>query len=621
MLVDASEMFSKIVESRQMSLDSAALMNARVLLCILLLILICGTTAQAQVTSEDAVVFVNFRTGTANRGTAGGELVLEGGVALNSERRLEFTTDQHAAVLDRSGMVQVSKLLREADALSLGGWFLCRRSGEQVLIGRDAIVIGPLGERFLRASDRFINFCLGTDQRGYLMGTINGNGNMPFVHVTINDVPIQTWQQLVVVKDREGHHSFYQNGSLIHSDEQAMAAPSKQPWLETDEGVDVPVRLRMPDGGLMGEVWVVPRAISQEEVAADYRAKNDHYKPAPAGEPVLIRDMSSISPAQTSAFNRDEMRRRFLDILGPFPTEIVPLEPQEISEEDCGTYLRRKLSIQVQKDDRMPLFVLVPKNLAGPAPAIICFYGTTSGAGKLTTVGLSGRRVGDPPHPNLSFAIDMVEAGFIAVAPDYLRDGERVRSGETPYQTTSFYDEFPDWSVHGKDVWDTMRLVDFLQTLDDVDGERIGMIGHSYGGHSTIFAAALEERIRVAVANGPVSAFREHGMHWGVPKGASNSQSLPRLRPYILDPELRLPITFAEVTALIAPRPLLVGQAAGELRPLEEQNYAAVSQVYEDARSAEKVRYIHYAGDHDFPPEARQAAVEWFNRWFKQPLP
>jgi predicted acyl esterase len=201
------------------------------------------------------------------------------------------------------------------------------------------------------------------------------------------------------------------------------------------------------------------------------------------------------------------------------------------------------------------------------------------------------------------------------LAPDYLRDGERIHPGDRPYDTTRFYEQFPDWSIHGKDIWDTMRAIDYLQTLQFVDASRIGMIGHSYGGHSTIFAAALEPRIKAAVANGPVSAFREHGMHWAVPRGGTSSQSLPALREYLLDPDRPLPVTFAEWTALIAPRPLWVGQAAGERRPREEQNHAYVAHVYQAHGAGDRVNYVWYAGDHDFPPEARAAAVAWFQRW------
>src|SRR5204862_1598443 len=134
-------------------------------------------------------------------------------------------------------------------------------------------------------------------------------------------------------------------------------------------------------------------------------------------------------------------------------------------------------------------WLLVPKNVKGRVPAIICFYGTTGGAGKDTTVGLSGPAPGSPPRKNRAFAVDMVEAGFVALAPDYLRDGERLPPSGRPYDTTDFYQRFPDWSIVGKDIWDTMRIVDYLQSLEFVNPDAIGMMGHSYGGHSTIFAS------------------------------------------------------------------------------------------------------------------------------------
>jgi dienelactone hydrolase len=308
-----------------------------------------------------------------------------------------------------------------------------------------------------------------------------------------------------------------------------------------------------------------------------------------------------------------------MQLLGSFPNDIPPLDAKVVSEEDCGAYMRRKVSIQVEPDDRMPLWLLIPKKLKQPAPAVICFYGTTSGAGKDVTVGLSGRKTGTPPARNMSFALDVVEAGMIAVAPDYLRDGERIHPGDAPYNTTRFYEKHPEWSIHGKDIWDTSRLIDYLETLDFVDPHRIGMMGHSYGGHSTIFAAALEPRIKAAVANGPVSAFREHGMHWGVPQGGGASQSLPAMRPYILNPQTPLPATFAQWTALIAPRPLWIGQAVGERRPIEEENCGYVTRVYQSLGAGENVRYVWCAGDHDFPPEARAAAVEWLRNAFQMP--
>jgi hypothetical protein len=50
---------------------------------------------------------------------------------------------------------------------------------------------------------------------------------------------------------------------------------------------------------------------------------------------------------------------------------------------------------------------------------------------------------------------------------------------------------------------------------------------------------------------------------------------------------------------------------------MEEENHAAVRQVYESLGAADRLRYMWYAGDHDFPPDVRTTAVSWFSRWFQ----
>ena len=498
-------------------------------------------------------------------------------------------------------------------AMTIGVWVFPRRSGEQVFFSRGLPESGPNGERMFKPNDRWVNFLLGTDPHGFLMGTIHGNGKMPFPYVTLNEVPIDSWSELVIVKDSAGFQKFYRNGVLVCSDRDSCWAGSVRPFREVDDGE--PARLSLPLGGTIGEAWVYPRELSADEIRADFESKRKSYAPALPAEPVLLREMDQhpgswkeAVRAEAWAKSRERILEAALKVLGPMPRERVALDPQVISEEDCGTYIRRKVSIQVQADDRMPAFLLVPKGLRRRVPAIVCFYGTTSGEGKDTTVGRSG-------HRNRAFAIDMAEAGFVAFAADYLRDGERILPGKRPYDTTDFYAKYPDWSVHGKDAWDTMRAIDYLQTLEVVDPDRIGMVGHSYGGHSTIFTTALEPRIKAAWANGPVSDFLHHGLHWAVPKGAAASQSIPALRPYILDRTLPPPLTFYEFTSLIAPRALAVGQAVGERRPMEEENAAAVGEVYRALGAGDRVRYVWFPGDHDFPPHVRKEAVDWFRRW------
>ena len=577
------------------------------------LLMACASAAPA---ADDPALRVDFRdAGEPSRiRLIDGARVIDGpfGKALETTRPTQYAE----VALDRP--------LDGIKAMTVGAWVFPRRAGEQQFVVRGEPEVGANGERVFRPRDDRVTFLLGTDQHGFLLGAAHGNGRMPFPMVTLNEVPINSWSQLVVVKDERGHQKFYRNGTLVHSDHRSAHAPVVRPF--RDRARDEPVRLSLPLGGMIGEAWVLPHELSAEEVRRDFDEKKSRFKPALPAEPVALREMDAHPAAwlwrqPPTKDNWPQQRERILagvgKIFGPSPMEKVPLDPQVAGEVDCGTYVRRKVSIAVQPDDRMPAYLLVPKNLRGRVPAIVCFYGTTSGAGKDTTVGLSGGKPGTPPEKNRDYAVWMAEAGFVALAADYLRDGERVKSGGRPYDTTDFYEKFPDWSIHGKDAWDTSRAIDYLQSLDFVDPDRIGMVGHSYGGHSTIFTAALEPRIKAAVANGPVSDFLHHGMHWAVPRGGGASQSLPGMRAYVLDKTVPPPVTFYEFTSLIAPRPLLVGQAAGERRPMEEENHAAVKQVYEALGAPEKVRYVWYPGDHDFPPAMREAAVEWFRRWLK----
>jgi hypothetical protein len=530
---------------------------------------------------------------------------------------------QGKPIFERSGSepqaVEAPKGLDELRAMTVGGWFRPKESGEQLFFHRGSLEAGPNGERMFRPREDWVNFLVGTDRHGFFMGAVNGNGAMPFPLVTLNEVAPGTWNQLVVVKTADGHQKFYQNGALVWTDLDAAAAPKVTPFRESAPGE--PIRL----SSATGEAWIYPRELDADEIRKDYEAKKARYAPAPPGKPVALRSMDArpapdLWKEPVTAENWPATRERILkgvrDIFGAMPEEKAPLDPKVLGEEDGGSYVRRKVSIQVEPGDRMPAYLLIPKNLKGRVPAILCFYGTTSGAGKETTVGLSGPKPGTPPAKNRAFAVDMAEAGFVAFAADYLRDGERIRPGKRPYDSSDFYEKHPDWSIHGKDAWDSMRAIDYLQSLDFVDGERIGMVGHSYGGHSTIFTMMAEPRIKAGWANGAVSDFVEHGMHWASPKGAGSSQSLPAMRPYLLE-KRKPPITFYEVTALIAPRPLAVGQAVGERRPREEENCAAVGEVYRALGAGDRVRYVWYPGDHDFPPHVRKEAVEWFRKWLR----
>ncbi len=587
------------------------------MLRVLLTIVIAAFSAVVfggELLQREAILFLDFKAELGGGVVRGGKVRHVRG-SFGGAAQFRRADDHLEARLDRK--------LDGLEAITVGGWFFTRRTGEQVLFSRGMPEIDENGMRRFPPQERWVNFVLGTEQRGFLMGTINGNGAMPFPYVTVDDVQIDAWHQLVVVKDREGAHHFHHNGTRVHSTSDLPKEVRPRPLVDKDDGE--PVRLAMPHGGLIGEAWIYGRALDENEIHEDYLAKRERFKPAIEPHAVELREMNAPrggGPMEAAALRRCVAERAQTNRVGGIETARRVSDRQAAA--GCEGAQRGRLR-QLRS----------PKGFdsggggrpdAGVAASAQEVEWARAGGDlhvrhdKRRGEGRDGRAFGRKPKSepvrNLAFAIDIVEAGFVALAPDYLRDGERTPKSGRPYDTTEFYERHPDWSIVGKDVWDNGRAVDYLQTLEFVDSERIGMTGHSYGGHSTIFAAALEPRIKVVAANGPVSDFLHHGMHWAVPKGGGASQSLPNLRPFVLDHTRPLPVTFYEFTSLVAPRPLWVGQAAGEHRPMDEENYAAVREVYAALDASDRVKYYWYAGDHDFPPATRRSMVAWFRRWF-----
>jgi hypothetical protein len=282
---------------------------------------------------------------------------------------LEFSTAQQFAE------VNFSRHLDGITAMSIGGWFYFRRRGEQAFFFRGSPETAPGGERVFPPSSNWVKFFLGIDQHGFLMGCINGNSHLPFPLVTLSEVARGSWHQLVLVKDARGGQRFYHNGKAIHSDADSEHAGQVRPFRDIAAGE--PAVLAMPMGGRIGEAWVFARELSAEEVQRDFEAKRKLYAPALPVTAVALREMDAhpepdLWRSPITVQNWPEERKRIeagvLKLIGPFPTNVVPLVAHEHGETDCGAYVRRKVSIQVQEGDRMPAWLLVPAPIKGASP-------------------------------------------------------------------------------------------------------------------------------------------------------------------------------------------------------------------------------------------------------------
>jgi len=315
------------------------------------------------------------------------------------------------------------------------------------------------------------------------------------------------------------------------------------------------------------------------------------------------------TPADWPA-RREATRARILAMLGPLPHAPVPLDMRVRSEEVQDGYRLQTLDYATEADDRVPACLLLPDAPHPKRPAVLCLHGTST-AGKDSVLGRGERQ-------NRSYAPELARRGYVVLAPDAPAMGERAFPGATaPLDTAPFYARHPQRTIEGKKLWDHMRALHLRAEVPGVDPARIGAMGHSLGGRSTHYLAALDERVACAAVSCGIIPFAGY-THLFLRRGAYDP--LPTVRAYIQEHN-RLPFEKHELTALIAPRPvLLVGPANDPYCTRTDLVSQMAHQVFEVYRllGAERnfSRFLHGDG-HDTTPYVREILYGWLDLHLK----
>jgi dienelactone hydrolase len=333
---------------------------------------------------------------------------------------------------------------------------------------------------------------------------------------------------------------------------------------------------------------------SQPPAVAEY--------PDPRDLMVYRDDAGDLQPVTSPwhwGIRRAHILERMQQVMGPLPgsDRRVPLDIEILDEEDAGRYVRRKITFAAEPGDRVPAYLLVPKQLTRPAPAMLCLH-PTHPLGKAQICGLGGQ-------PSRFYAHELAERGYVCLAPDY------PSFGDYDYD---FRDapNHPSGSIKG--IWNHLRAVDLLESLPEVNRDRIGCIGHSLGGHNALFAAAFDQRIRAVVTSCGFTAFADY--YGGDLTGWTSDRYMPRIRDvYGNDPQ-QVPFDFHEVLAAIAPRPLFVNA------PLHDSNFDVTGvrrvvdragEVYKFRGASDNLEVVYPDAGHDFPEDIRQSVYRWLD--------
>lgn len=333
-----------------------------------------------------------------------------------------------------------------------------------------------------------------------------------------------------------------------------------------------------------------------------------------------------ITTPQQWQKRRDEIKTRLNVFLGDPPSSKPPLAEKTTEESSHDGYTLRKLIFQSEPGEFVPSYLLIPKDLRGKAPVVICPHQTTQ-AGKKEPAGLAG-------NPQLQTALHLVKRGFVTFTYDAICFGERHNAASGHYgDAIPFYRRYPRWSLLGKMIWDLGRALDYLATLEFIDSSRIGSIGHSHGGITTLFSMAYDDRIKAGASNCGFDTFRIDGNVW---RWSHATALLPRLGFYVGSPHINMdfyravpdseviqtPFDMHELLALIAPRALFLSTSDEDfVFPnagwSARRALARLEPVYSLLNSAGNIESHFFNGGHSFPGEVSNLAYEWLDRWLK----
>lgn len=272
---------------------------------------------------------------------------------------------------------------------------------------------------------------------------------------------------------------------------------------------------------------------------------------------------------------------------------LVPTyEPTPLNAEIFGRIEREDYSVEKVYFEPFPGFFTTgnlyrPLGKTGPFPGIVSPHGHW-GRGRLENI-----ERGSIPGRCINFA----KQGYVIFAYDML--GYNDSGKQIDHRYGGAREGLWGLSTMGLQLQNSIRSIDFLESLPDVDNERIGCTGASGGGTQTFILTAVDERIKVSAPVNMISATMQGGCL------CENA------------PNLRLDVSNIEIGALMAPRPLLMVSATGDWTvktPTVE--YPAIRSIYAHFDAEDKVHQVQVDAEHNYNQESREAVYAWFAKWF-----
>ena len=291
------------------------------------------------------------------------------------------------------------------------------------------------------------------------------------------------------------------------------------------------------------------------------------------------------------------LRRQLVRLMGSFPKRKCDLSPEVTDRREMDGYTRETITFWSRPGLRVIGYFLLPKRFQAPGPAMLCLPGHGRGVDDIVGIEEDGSQRAKWGGYQNDFALQAAANGFAALAIEQFgfghRRDDRARQGgpgNSSCQPAAGSALLLGETMIGWRVYDAMRAMDYLLTRPEVDGSRIGCVGISGGGTTTLHVAAVDTRFALAFVSGYFNTLRDS--LYSIPHCMDNY--IPGLLQYA---------EMWDIAGLVAPRPFFAESGTKDgIFPVAatRRAFAELGAIYRVFGAEDRIGLHVFRGEHAF---------------------
>ena len=283
--------------------------------------------------------------------------------------------------------------------------------------------------------------------------------------------------------------------------------------------------------------------------------------------------------------HKSNLRQQILAASGLMPLpERTPLRAQISGRIENKDYSVEKVYLETMPGYYLGGNLYRPLGKAGKHPGVLTPHGHWT----------YGRLENQPLFSGPALGINLARQGYVAFAYDMVGYNDTI---QTPHKFGSRGQQLWSFGPLGLQLWNSMRALDFLESLDDVDSGKLGATGASGGGTQVFLRTAGDDRVQFAAPVNMVSAIMQ---------GGDDCENAPNLR---------LGTNNMEIAAMFAPKPMLLVSATGDwTRNVPQEEFPAIRKIYELYGKPGNLEVVQFRAEHNYNQASREAVYKFFGK-------